>query len=100
MPRARSEKAAALADEAGQWIKCRVDGRPRYYGIRSESEPGHYHLVDLHTCCCRWARTRDADRDPCSHILAVPDSRPARSGPPRTARPFGRRPDGPGPYWR
>ena len=71
MPRVRSEKAAALADQAGQWIKCRVDGRPRYYGIRSESEPGHYHLVDLHTCCCRWARARDADRDPCSHILAV-----------------------------
>ncbi|MGE4164307.1 MAG: hypothetical protein AB7G23_21530 [Vicinamibacterales bacterium] len=76
MPQARSDKAAALADEAGQWLKVRdrATGRPLCYGIRSESDPGHYHAVTRTSCCCRWAQTRSAgqlDRDPCSHILAV-----------------------------
>lgn len=74
MPRARSDKAAALADEAGQWLKVRdrETGRPLCYGIRSESEPGHYHAVTRTSCCCRWTQTHpDVDRDPCSHVLAV-----------------------------
>ena len=65
----RFEKAEALAGDAGQWVKVWKSGRPRYYGVRSESEPGHHHLVNLHRCCCRWARSHPAD--PCSHILAV-----------------------------
>jgi|EndMetStandDraft_5_1072996.scaffolds.fasta_scaffold2635912_1 hypothetical protein len=73
MTRERSEKARRLADDAGQWIRVRDrrTRRPLCYGIRSESEPGHHHAVTLSTCCCQWAQHHDADRDPCSHILAV-----------------------------
>lgn len=73
MPRPRDEKARRLADDAGQWIRVRdrETGRARCYGIASDSQPGHYHAVTLNACCCRWARTRRVDRDPCSHILAV-----------------------------
>jgi len=58
-----------LAGDAGQWLKIRVHGRPRYFGIRSESDPQHFHFVNLHTCCCQWSR-RFPDI-PCSHVLAV-----------------------------
>ena len=73
MTRERSDKARSLADDAGQWIKARdrETGRPLCYGIRSESQPGHHHAVTMRSCCCRWARTRSAETDPCSHILAV-----------------------------
>ena len=65
----RYDKALRLLADQGQWIKVWRAGRPLYYGIRSESDPTHHHLVNRHHCCCRWMRGRPSA--PCSHILAV-----------------------------
>lgn len=73
MDRTRSGKAAALADDAGQWLKIRdrKTGRPRGFGIRSESNPDRYHLVNSTTCCCEWAQHHSTAYSPCKHVLAV-----------------------------
>jgi predicted nucleic acid-binding Zn finger protein len=64
----RSRKAVALAETAGQWLKCRTrDGR-KAFGVTSQSVPGHYYLVDLRTCTCPDARLRGT---PCKHVAAV-----------------------------
>lgn len=66
----RFPKAVALADLAGQWLKCRTtsDGR-KAYGVPSQCTPGRYYLTTQSTCTCE-----DAARHPsqiCKHRLAV-----------------------------
>jgi hypothetical protein len=63
---ARFQKAVAIADGAGQWLKCRsIDGR-KAYGVPSQRCAGHYYLTTLSSCTCF-----DAQRHICKHIAAV-----------------------------
>src|SRR2546427_9131907 len=65
----RFPKAIAIADLAGQWLKCRTaDGR-KAYGVPSQSTTGRYYLTTQASCTCE-----DARRHPgqiCKHVLAV-----------------------------
>lgn len=65
----RFPKAVAIADQAGQWLKCRTaDGR-KAYGVPSQRTSGRYYLVTQTSCTCE-----DAARHPshiCKHALAV-----------------------------
>jgi hypothetical protein len=65
----RFPKAVHLADEAGQWLKCRTaDGR-KAYGVPSQRVVGRYYFVTQTSCTCE-----DAARHPsqvCKHRLAV-----------------------------
>ena len=65
----RFPKAIAIADQAGQWLKCRnADGR-KAYGVPSQRTSGRYYLVTQTSCTCE-----DAQRHPghlCKHALAV-----------------------------
>lgn len=64
----RFPKAVAIADLAGQWLKCRTaDGR-KAYGVPSQCTAGRYYLVTQTSCTCE-----DAARHPskiCKHVLA------------------------------
>jgi hypothetical protein len=64
----RFAKAVAIADQAGQWLKCRAaDGKA--YGVPSQRTPGRYYLTTQASCTCE-----DQRRHPgqiCKHRLAV-----------------------------
>lgn len=64
----RIERAATIADTAGQWLKVRTrDGR-KAYGIPSQSVPGLYHLTTARTCTCRDFQRRQRA---CKHVLSL-----------------------------
>lgn len=65
----RFPKAVAIADQAGQWLKCRTPDGRKAYGVPSQCTPGRYYLVTQASCTCE-----DAARHPgaiCKHALAV-----------------------------
>jgi len=65
----RFPKAVAIADQAGQWLKCRTAEGRKAYGVPSQRTAGRYYLVTQTTCTCE-----DAKRHPatiCKHALAV-----------------------------
>ena len=65
----RLPKAVAIADQAGQWLKCRTaDGR-KAYGIRSSRAPNHVYFVTQTTCDCEDARRHASQA--CKHRIAV-----------------------------
>ena len=62
----RFAKAVAIADQAGQWAKCRFrDGR-KAYGIRSSCKADRMYIVTQTSCDCF-----DAQRHVCKHQVAV-----------------------------
>src|SRR2546430_482412 len=66
----RFGKAVAIADQAGQWLKCRAkDGRGKAYGVPSQRTPGRYYLTTQTSCTCEDAK-RHASAI-CKHSLAV-----------------------------
>lgn len=67
-PDARPSKAALLATTAGQWIKTTTKNGVRFYGVPSATQPGHYHLANLHACSCPDFQRR---QQPCKHVQAV-----------------------------
>ncbi|MBV9170089.1 MAG: hypothetical protein JOZ81_08405 [Chloroflexi bacterium] len=65
----RFVKAVAIADNAGQWLKCRTHDGKKAYGIRSQRDASHIYFVTRTSCDCT-----DAQRHPekvCKHRLAV-----------------------------
>jgi hypothetical protein len=65
----RFPKAVAIADHAGQWLKCRTAEGRKAYGIRSQRDANRVYLVTQTSCTCE-----DANRHPgqlCKHRLAV-----------------------------
>src|SRR6266851_4088981 len=65
----RFPKAVAIADAAGQWLKCRsADGR-KAYGVPSQRTSGRYYLTTQSSCTCEDA-ARHASQI-CKHALAV-----------------------------
>ena len=65
----RFAKAIAIADNAGQWLKCRTHEGKKAYGIRSSRDTNHVYFVTQTTCDCE-----DARRHPeltCKHRIAV-----------------------------
>jgi len=65
----RFAKAVAIADQAGQWAKCRSHDGRKAYGVPSQRTPGRYYLTTQSSCTCE-----DAKRHPspiCKHIAAV-----------------------------
>jgi hypothetical protein len=65
----RFPKAVAIADQAGQWLKCRSFEGRKAYGVLSQRTVGHYYLVTPSSCTCE-----DAKRHPgqiCKHSIAV-----------------------------
>jgi hypothetical protein len=65
----RFAKAVALADQAGQWLKCRTAQGRKAYGIRSSRDPNHVYFVTQTNCDCE-----DTRRHPaliCKHHIAV-----------------------------
>jgi hypothetical protein len=65
----RFPKAVHLADQAGQWLKCRTSEGRKAYGVPSQRITGRYYLVTQTSCTCE-----DAARHPsqvCKHRLAV-----------------------------
>jgi hypothetical protein len=49
----RFPKAVTLADQAGQWLKCRTTDRRKAYGVTSQRTAGRYYLVTQTTCHLR-----------------------------------------------
>src|SRR5437588_11996552 len=45
----RFPKAVAIADQAGQWLKCRTADGHKAYGIRSSRDPSHVYFVTAAT---------------------------------------------------
>jgi hypothetical protein len=65
----RFAKAVAIADQAGQWLKCRTHECRKAYGVPSQCTPGRYYLTTQASCTCE-----DAKRHPgqiCKHSIAV-----------------------------
>jgi hypothetical protein len=65
----RFPKAVAIADQAGQWLKCRAKDGRKAYGVPSQRTPDHYYLTTQASCTCE-----DAKRHPsqvCKHRAAV-----------------------------
>jgi len=62
----RFAKAVAIADQAGQWLKCRTHEGRKAYGIRSSRDPNHVYFVTQTSCDCYAAQ-----RHICKHIAAV-----------------------------
>lgn len=65
----RFAKAIALADQAGQWLKCRDRSGHKAYGIRSSRDANHVYFVTQTSCTCE-----DMRRHPgraCKHVQAV-----------------------------
>jgi hypothetical protein len=65
----RFQKAVALADGAGQWLKCRTHEGRKAYGIRSSRDANHIYFVSQTSCDCE-----DTKRHPslvCKHRIAV-----------------------------
>lgn len=76
----RSIKAIEIAAGAGQWLKCRIAGGEKAYGVPSQCQPGRYYLVTNSTCDCQDFRRHGlsgarightGEHRPCKHILAV-----------------------------
>lgn len=65
----RSIRAIEIAAGAGQWVKCRLAGGRKAYGIPSQRTPGRYYLVTCQCCDCEDARRHASDA--CKHQLAV-----------------------------
>jgi hypothetical protein len=55
-----------IADQAGQWLKCRTHEGRKAYGIRSSRDPHHVYFVTQASCDCF-----DAQRHVCKHQVAV-----------------------------
>jgi hypothetical protein len=65
----RFPKAVAIADGAGQWLKCRAaDGR-KAYGVPSQCTAGRYYLTTQSSCTCEDQRHHPAIA--CKHRIAV-----------------------------
>src|SRR4030081_3985564 len=65
----RFPKAVAIADQVGQWLKCRAaDGR-KAYGVPSQRTPGRYYLTTQSSCTCEDAKRQASPI--CKHALAV-----------------------------
>ena len=65
----RFPKAVAIADQAGQWLKCRATDGRKAYGVPSQCTPGRYYLTTQTSCTCE-----DSKRHPsqvCKHRAAV-----------------------------
>lgn len=63
----RFAKALDLADQSGQWLRLRRDGRCVAVGIPS-SQPGRYYRVTRTSCECEdWQRRQLA----CKHMQAL-----------------------------
>jgi hypothetical protein len=62
----RFAKAVVLADQAGQWLKCRTAAGRKAYGIRSSRDPNHVYFVTPTSCDCF-----DAQHHVCKHSVAV-----------------------------
>jgi hypothetical protein len=65
----RFPMAIAIADQAGQWLKCRTGDGRKAYGVPSQCTAGRYYLTTQSSCTCE-----DAARHParlCKHALAV-----------------------------
>jgi hypothetical protein len=65
----RFPKAVAIADQAGQWLKCRTADGHKAYGVPSQCTAGRYYLTTQSNCTCE-----DANRHAgtiCKHSLAV-----------------------------
>jgi len=62
----RFAKAIALADQAGQWLKCRTAAGHKAYGIRSSRDANHVYFVTQTSCDCF-----DSQRHVCKHQVAV-----------------------------
>ena len=60
----RFAKAVAIADQAGQWLKCRATDGRKAYGVPSQCKPGRYYLTTQATCTCE-----DAKRHPSQVFL-------------------------------
>ena len=65
----RFPKAIAIADQAGQWLKCRTSEGRKAYGVPSQRTPGRYYLTTQTTCTCEDASRHHAHI--CKHSLAV-----------------------------
>jgi SWIM zinc finger len=65
----RFPKAVQIADQAGQWLKCRTPDGRKAYGVRSQRTPGRYYLVTQTSCTCQDASRHAASI--CKHALAV-----------------------------
>jgi uncharacterized Zn finger protein len=62
----RGLKAVAIATNAGQWLRCRINDGQKAYGIRSSRDANHVYFVTRSSCTCYDAREHD-----CKHQLAV-----------------------------
>lgn len=65
----RFAKAVAIADQAGQWLKCRATDGRKAYGVPSQRTAGRYYLTTQTSCTCE-----DQRRNPalaCKHRIAV-----------------------------
>jgi len=65
----RFPKAVQIADQAGQWLKCRTPEGRKAYGVPSERTPSRYYLVTQTSCTCQDATRRASSI--CKHALAV-----------------------------
>ena len=65
----RFPKAVAIADQAGQWLKCRATDGRKAYGVPSQCTPGRYYLTTQTSCTCEDAK-RHASQV-CKHRAAV-----------------------------
>src|SRR5712692_10588403 len=65
----RFPKAVAMADRAGQWLKCRATDGRKAYGVPSQRIPGHYYLTTQSSCTCEDAKCHPSQI--CKHAIAV-----------------------------
>src|ERR1700737_4035912 len=65
----RFAKAVAIADQAGQWLKCRATDGRKAYGVPSQRTPGRYYLTTQSSCSCEDQRRHPAIA--CKHRIGV-----------------------------
>jgi hypothetical protein len=65
----RFPKAVAIADQAGQWLKCRTSQGRKAYGVPSQRTAGRYYLVTQTSCTCEDAKRHQGSI--CKQALAV-----------------------------
>src|SRR5438874_340564 len=65
----RFAKAVAIADHAGQWLKCRAKDGRKAYGVPSQRTSGRYYLTTQSGCTCEDQRRHPAIA--CKHRIAV-----------------------------